>query len=86
MSVLRARLRMQCLKKEDNLLANDPDEVIGHELDWLALQIGWQYSLESGNVSAEPHAGATLLNYRSWLAKLTDSSAGETRLTPSTRK
>ncbi|OCL13603.1 hypothetical protein AOQ84DRAFT_372031 [Glonium stellatum] len=40
MSAARAALRMQRLKIEDNPLAHCPDEVIGHELDWLALRIG----------------------------------------------
>jgi len=43
-------------------------------------------SPESSNVSTESHAVAKLLNYRSQLAKLTDPSTDETRLTPSTRK
>ncbi|KAJ5211208.1 hypothetical protein N7491_011028 [Penicillium cf. griseofulvum] len=36
---LRARA-MQRLKPKDNCFATFPDEVIGHELDWLALRIG----------------------------------------------
>ncbi|KAH7119275.1 hypothetical protein EDB81DRAFT_667373, partial [Dactylonectria macrodidyma] len=40
MSAARAALRMQRLKPEDNFLARCPDEVAGHELDWLALRIG----------------------------------------------
>jgi hypothetical protein len=40
MSAARAALRMQRLKPEDNFLAKCPDEVVGHELDWLALHIG----------------------------------------------
>ncbi|KAF3066896.1 putative ankyrin repeat protein [Trichoderma lentiforme] len=42
MSAARAALRMQRLKPEDNFLAQCPDEVVGHELDWLALRIGGQ--------------------------------------------
>ncbi|KAL6810058.1 ankyrin repeat-containing domain protein [Trichoderma sp. SZMC 28015] len=42
MSAARAALRMQRLKPEDNFLAQCPDEVVGHELDWLALRIGEQ--------------------------------------------
>ncbi|QYT06102.1 ANK_REP_REGION domain-containing protein [Trichoderma simmonsii] len=42
MSAARAALRMQRLKPEDNFLAQCPDEVVGHELDWLALRIGRQ--------------------------------------------
>ncbi|KAJ5998016.1 hypothetical protein N7522_009676 [Penicillium canescens] len=40
MSVARAMLRMQRLEPEDNCFATFPDEVVGHELDWLALRIG----------------------------------------------
>lgn len=40
MGVVRALLRTQRLKIEQNLLRDRPDEVSGHELDWLALQIG----------------------------------------------
>ncbi|KAK2772625.1 ankyrin repeat domain-containing protein 28 [Colletotrichum kahawae] len=39
-SIIRAGLRTQRLRKEDNHLYNRPDEVEGHELDWLALQMG----------------------------------------------
>lgn len=40
MSAARASLRMQRLKPKDNFFVNFPDEVVGHELDWLALRIG----------------------------------------------
>ncbi|RFU77696.1 ankyrin repeat-containing domain-containing, partial [Trichoderma arundinaceum] len=40
MSAARATLRMQRLKPEDNFLSQFPDEVVGHELDWLAIRIG----------------------------------------------
>ncbi|KAH6881073.1 hypothetical protein B0T10DRAFT_540164 [Thelonectria olida] len=36
MSAARAALRMHRLKPEDNFLFMCPDEVVGHELDWLA--------------------------------------------------
>ena len=39
MSVIRASLRTQRLEKDQNLLCQRPDEVEGHELDWLALQM-----------------------------------------------
>ncbi|KAK4238837.1 hypothetical protein C8A03DRAFT_14755, partial [Achaetomium macrosporum] len=39
MSIIRAGLRTQRLGKEQNLLRRRPDEVEGHELDWLALQM-----------------------------------------------
>ncbi|ETS74189.1 hypothetical protein PFICI_14055 [Pestalotiopsis fici W106-1] len=40
MSAARASLRMQRLKPRDNFLVDCPDEVVGYELDWLALRIG----------------------------------------------
>ncbi|KAK1243820.1 hypothetical protein MKX08_001958 [Trichoderma sp. CBMAI-0020] len=40
MSVARSALRMQRLKPNDNFLRRFPDEVVGHELDWLAMHIG----------------------------------------------
>lgn len=40
MSAARASLRMQRLKPQDNFLVDCPDEVVGYELDWLALCIG----------------------------------------------
>ncbi|KAG6362457.1 hypothetical protein INS49_010687 [Diaporthe citri] len=39
MSIVRAVLRTGRLKKEQNLLRNRPDEVEGHELDWLAIEM-----------------------------------------------
>ncbi|KAH8659517.1 hypothetical protein BGZ61DRAFT_499823 [Ilyonectria robusta] len=40
MSAARAALRMQRLKPDANSFAKNPDEVVGHELDWLTLRIG----------------------------------------------
>ncbi|OQD64127.1 hypothetical protein PENPOL_c008G08361 [Penicillium polonicum] len=40
MSMARAALRMQRLEPDDNCFAKFPDQVLGHELDWLALRIG----------------------------------------------
>ncbi|CAI7596935.1 unnamed protein product [Penicillium bialowiezense] len=40
MSIARAALRMQRLEPTDNSFARFPDEVLGHELDWLAMRIG----------------------------------------------
>ncbi|KAF3019796.1 hypothetical protein E8E14_012258 [Neopestalotiopsis sp. 37M] len=40
MSAARASLRMQRLKPRDNFLVDCPDDVVGYELDWLALCIG----------------------------------------------
>ncbi|KAL5085585.1 hypothetical protein Trisim1_010197 [Trichoderma cf. simile WF8] len=52
MSAARAALRMQRLKPEDNFLAQCPDEVVGHELDWLALRIGGQDTHRRSNSSS----------------------------------
>ncbi|RYP83495.1 hypothetical protein DL770_005385 [Monosporascus sp. CRB-9-2] len=40
MSFLRGCLRMQRLTRGDNKLANIPDKILRHELDWLAFEIG----------------------------------------------
>ncbi|UKZ70436.1 uncharacterized protein TrAtP1_011416 [Trichoderma atroviride] len=45
MSMVRSALRMQRLKPDDNFLRQCPDEVVGHELDWLAMRIGRQDAL-----------------------------------------
>jgi hypothetical protein len=42
MSILRGFLRMQRLEKDGNELAEMPDLVAGHELDWLAFEIARQ--------------------------------------------
>ncbi|KAM6479258.1 hypothetical protein HDV62DRAFT_399421 [Trichoderma sp. SZMC 28011] len=52
MSAARAALRMQRLKPEDNFLAQCPDEVVGHELDWLTLRIGGQDIHRRSNASS----------------------------------
>ncbi|KAK2035952.1 hypothetical protein LZ31DRAFT_571641 [Colletotrichum somersetense] len=39
-SIIRAGLRTQRLRKESNRLRECPDEIEGHELDWLALHMG----------------------------------------------
>jgi ankyrin repeat protein len=41
MSILRGSLRMQRLSRKGNRLADKPDTVAGHELDWLAFKIPW---------------------------------------------
>ena len=41
MGALRASLRMKRFNKDENILGKIPDKVVGHELDWLALRIGW---------------------------------------------
>jgi len=40
MSAARAALRMKRLDSEDNLFADCQDEIVGHELDWLAIHLG----------------------------------------------
>ncbi|KAK2733521.1 ankyrin repeat domain-containing protein 28 [Colletotrichum kahawae] len=40
MSIIGSALRTARLKKEQNLLDRRPDQVEGHELDWLAMQLG----------------------------------------------
>ncbi|KAI9854439.1 MAG: hypothetical protein M1813_001233 [Trichoglossum hirsutum] len=40
MSVILAALRTESLRKEDNLMADHPDFYQGHELNWLALELG----------------------------------------------
>ncbi|KAH0432073.1 hypothetical protein CcaCcLH18_06728 [Colletotrichum camelliae] len=40
MSAVRSTLRTGRLKREQNLLYQQPDQVVGHELDWLAMQMG----------------------------------------------
>lgn len=40
MSLIRSMLRTQRLRREENLLRGRRDEVVGFELDWLAMQIG----------------------------------------------
>ncbi|KAJ4307754.1 hypothetical protein N0V84_012520 [Fusarium piperis] len=58
MSAARAALRMQRLKPEDNFLAQCPDEVVGHELDWLAVRIGGEDIQRDLNPSPPPPPGA----------------------------
>ncbi|KAL2158708.1 hypothetical protein VTH06DRAFT_4190 [Thermothelomyces fergusii] len=41
MSLLRGFLRMQRMSRKGNKLADKPDTVAGHELDWLAFSIHW---------------------------------------------
>ncbi|KAL2137659.1 hypothetical protein VTI28DRAFT_8621 [Corynascus sepedonium] len=41
MSILRGSLRMQRLSRRGNSLADKPDTVAGHELDWVTFQIPW---------------------------------------------
>ena len=39
MSILRGMLRMQRLSRDDNMVGDMPDVVVGHELDWLAFEL-----------------------------------------------
>ena len=39
MSLLRGSLRIQRLGRDDNRLADMPDMVVGHELDWLSFEV-----------------------------------------------
>lgn len=50
MSIVRSVLRTGRLKKEQNLLRNRPDEVEGHELDWLAIEMAYGASHKDGNL------------------------------------
>ncbi|KAL7942901.1 ankyrin repeat-containing domain protein [Trichoderma barbatum] len=61
MSGIRAALRMQRLKPEDNFLAERPDEVVGHELDWLALHIGGEDIQRGLQSSSDPTKAPRLL-------------------------
>ncbi|KAK1236946.1 hypothetical protein MKX08_007894 [Trichoderma sp. CBMAI-0020] len=53
MSAIRAGLRSQRLRKEDNFMADAPDFYEGHELDCLALKLGRQQSAEVKPSSTE---------------------------------
>ncbi|KAH6970617.1 hypothetical protein BKA56DRAFT_622293 [Ilyonectria sp. MPI-CAGE-AT-0026] len=55
MSMARAALRTQRLSTDANFLRHCPDEVVGHELDWLALRLGEQH------LSQEPDPSRRLL-------------------------
>jgi hypothetical protein len=48
MSFLRGCLRMQRLDRSSNLVGEIPDKVLGHELDWLAMQIGKECAKQMG--------------------------------------
>lgn len=65
MSLIRSMLRTQRLGRDENLLRDRPDEVVGFELDWLAMQFGldsdegstyetlWSVVVGAGPTSAE---------------------------------
>ncbi|KAL6693684.1 hypothetical protein J3F84DRAFT_400942 [Trichoderma pleuroticola] len=95
MSAARAALRMQLLEPEDNFLAQCPDEVVGHELDWLAVRIG-ERDFQHGRKPSSPrqdsqayprlllkilelNVAAKLLAYRTRLAQLTQSQNTQTK-------
>ncbi|KAJ4856500.1 ankyrin repeats (3 copies) domain-containing protein [Trichoderma breve] len=90
MSAARAALRMQRLKPEDNFLAQCPDEVVGHELDWLAIRFGEQdfqgepkHSSPTQDSRAYPRLLWRFRAYRTRLAQLTQSQNTETKGTGS---
>lgn len=64
MSLVRAGLRTQRLRTEDNLLADDPDFFQGHELDYLALKIGQPPGAPSGPKS---HPADEILSRPVWM-------------------
>ncbi|KAJ3529286.1 hypothetical protein NM208_g9835 [Fusarium decemcellulare] len=91
MSMARAALRMQRLSPASNYLRDRPDEVVGHELDWLALRIGeppghlWNFcgpagvSQECPPTPSNLDTAAKLLLYRTRLAELTQSPTSHTK-------
>jgi ankyrin repeat protein len=78
MSFLRGTLRMQRRTAEDNRLAEILDQVVGHELDWLAFEIAedpgkneiWHLAAHMGESDRDP-AVEKLFRYRVQLARLT---------------
>jgi hypothetical protein len=56
MSFLRGLLRAQRLSENDNKLAKIQDQVIGHELDWLAFDL-WRKDLEASKARKSPAKG-----------------------------
>ncbi|CAG8298775.1 unnamed protein product [Penicillium olsonii] len=58
MSTARAMLRMQRLEPKDNCFAKFPDEVLGHELDWLALRIG-RNALDRDTLNSHSASGSS---------------------------
>ncbi|KAI9151532.1 Ankyrin repeat domain-containing protein [Paramyrothecium foliicola] len=80
MSIVRALLRTQRLRPEQNMLRDRLDEVVGHELDWLATQIGHDpsekqrkfWAMTAANPKQDDDESAQdILNKRSRLADLT---------------
>ncbi|KAJ5641883.1 hypothetical protein N7490_005883 [Penicillium lividum] len=63
MSMVRAALRMQRLATNDNCFAKFPDEVVGYELDWLALHIGRDVIREDMN-ALSPRPSSSSLSYK----------------------
>ncbi|KAF2997730.1 hypothetical protein E8E14_002132 [Neopestalotiopsis sp. 37M] len=65
MSMTRAALRMRRFKPEHNCLSKCPDQVIGYELDWLALHLvrkGLNHDLNSSET--DQSNGRPLLRFR----------------------
>ncbi|KAF3067010.1 Protein TANC1 [Trichoderma lentiforme] len=86
MSVIRALLRTQRLSIDENILRDRPDEVSGHELDWMALQMArdtngsrYFWSVTVQVPTQPPQRSAENMNNKAWeyrtrLAKLTGQS------------
>lgn len=87
MSVIRALLRTQRLSIDENILRDRPDEVSGHELDWMALQMArdtngskyfWSVTVQVP-LQHHPQQSAENMNNKAWeyrarLAELTRRS------------
>ncbi|CAI7636328.1 unnamed protein product [Penicillium bialowiezense] len=62
MSIARASLRMQRLKPEHNCFAGFPDEVLGHELDWLVMRMGREIIDKDLDKDPPSYSGSTLVS------------------------
>ncbi|KAL5083145.1 hypothetical protein Trisim1_001938 [Trichoderma cf. simile WF8] len=86
MSMIRALLRTQRLSIDENILRDRPDEVSGHELDWMALQMAryandsrYFWSVTVQVPTQHPQRSAENKNNKAWeyrarLAELTGRS------------
>ncbi|KAK4251296.1 hypothetical protein C7999DRAFT_28026 [Corynascus novoguineensis] len=67
MSILRGSLRMQRLSRKSNSLADNPDTVAGHELDWLSFSfLAWTPTLTHVGISP---ASTRRPRKRTWMGK-----------------
>jgi hypothetical protein len=66
MSIARTGLRMWWLKPDANSFSEYPDEVIGHEIDWLALRIGEKDIQDSLSLDVSPSLSAGSLPSNNW--------------------